>query len=112
MHLVSCARPSGPLERAPRTSLRVNTDAERWDGFWSVVDEAYYARCTHPDGGEEWFCYVEEPNRGPWIEPVRRRLGTPTRVDSSGRRVMLLLTKSVGQRGGGVLVGSAHRKAR
>ena len=110
MHLVSCARPSGPLERAPRTSLRVNTDAERWDGFWSVVDEAYYARCTRLDGGEEWFCYVEEPYRAASPEPVRRRVPATSRNDHAGRRVMLLLTKSVGQRG--VLVGSAHRKAR
>ena len=110
MHLVSCARPSGPLEKAPRTSLRVNSDAERWDGFWSVVDEAYYARCTHPDGEEEWFCYVEEPYRATSPEPARRRLPAPGRSHTGGRRVMLLLTKSVGQRG--VLVGSAHRKAR
>jgi hypothetical protein len=88
----------------------VNTDAERWDGFWSVVDEAYYARCTHQDGGEEWFCYVEEPYRGTSPEPVRRRIAVSNRDESTGRRVMLLLTKSVGQRG--VLVGSAHRKAR
>jgi len=108
MHLVSCARPSGPLERAPRTSLRVNTDAERWEGFWSVVDEAYYARCTTPEGREEWFCYVEEPATAPAPEPNVRRYGVS--AETQRRRVMLLLTKSVGTRG--VLVGSAHRKAR
>jgi hypothetical protein len=88
----------------------VNTDAERWDGFWSIVDEAYYARCTRGDGNEEWFCYVEEPYRGASAEPARMRRAASSREESAGRRVMLLLTKSVGQRG--VLVGSAHRKAR
>jgi hypothetical protein len=108
MHLVSCARPSGPLERAPRTSLRVNTDVERWEGFWSVVDEAYYARCTRPDGAEEWFCYVEEPAAVSAPDHTVRRYGVS--AETQRRRVMLLLTKSVGTRG--VLVGSAHRKAR
>lgn len=109
MQLVPCARPSGPLERAPRTSLRVNTDAERWDGFWSVVDEAYYARCTSLGGTEEWFCYVEVPDRDVAPpEPKTYRIRRTT--ETQGRRVMLLLTRSVGRRG--VLVGSAHRRAR
>jgi len=109
MQLVPCARPSGPLERAPRTSLRANSEAEHWDGFWSIVDEAYYARCTRNGGDEEeWFCYVEESARERVETPrvVRR----PASTDASRRRVMLLLTKSVGARS--VLVGSAHRKAR
>jgi hypothetical protein len=109
MQLVPCARPSGPLERAPRTSLRVNSEAERWDGFWSVVDEAYYARCTALNGAEDWFCYVEIPERDV-APPEPRTTRLRASNDVAGRRVMLLLTRSVGRRG--VLVGSAHRKAR
>lgn len=79
-----------------------------------MVDEAYYARCTRVrDGGEEWFCYMEEPARD---RLERDRIEAPPSIrlsagsDLVGRRVMLLLTKSVGARG--VLVGSAHRRAR
>ena len=60
MHLVSCARPNEPLEDAPCSSLTIDAAKGAWTGYWSTMDEGYYARCQHPDGSEEWFRMYEE----------------------------------------------------
>ena len=60
MHLVSCARPNEPLEDAPCSSLLLDATKGAWTGYWSTMDEGYYARCQHPDGSEEWFRLYEE----------------------------------------------------
>ena len=108
MHLVPCARPSGALEEAPRTSLRQEGDGNRWDGFWCAGDEGYYTRCTHGDGSEEWFRMADEgaatPAKDQAVIPLR------TRAEASRGRTMLCGTGSVNARG--VLVGTAHRKTR
>ncbi|MGH8526464.1 MAG: hypothetical protein ACREXY_20320, partial [Gammaproteobacteria bacterium] len=48
-----CNPPTGPLESAPRSALREDTANERWEGFWCVADERYYARCVRRDGSEQ-----------------------------------------------------------
>lgn len=108
MHLVPCARPSGVLEEAPRTSLREESAGERWDGFWCAGDEGYYTRCTRGDGSEEWFRMADEgiaASAGDAaVLPLRSRAAT------ARGRTMLFVTGSVNARG--VLVGTAHRKSR
>ena len=37
------------------TSLREAEAGERWEGFWSVADERYYARSLDTAGVERWF---------------------------------------------------------
>lgn len=107
MHLVACPRPIGALEEAPRTSLRQESDGDRWDGFWCAGDEGYYTRCTHRDGSEEWFRMADEVaavSAEPAALPLRPRA-------PQGRgRTMLFVTGAVSARG--VLVGTAHRKPR
>ena len=116
MHLVSCARPSEPLEDAPRSSLLVESASGQWTGFWSTTDESYYARWTRIDGVEEWFCLVEEPSvpgaasGGKKPTPALGvRMQGPVRANAR-RRVMLLLARSTSARG--ILVGNARPKSR
>ena len=108
MHLVACPRPIGVLEDAPRTSLRQESDGERWDGFWCAGDEGYYTRCTRRDGSEEWFRMDDESAAAASAEsapmPLRQR------VPQGRGRTMLFVTGAVSARG--VLVGTAHRKPR
>lgn len=115
MHLVACARPTGALEDAPRTSLRPESDGGRWDGFWCAVDGAYYTRCTEGDGAEKWFRLADDEVEGkvprsPSAEPDESIAPLRSRSVPDSRRVMLLVTRSVGARG--MLVGAAHRKPR
>lgn len=74
MHLLPCHRPTGTLERAPRTSLQPCAheipDGEQWDGFWSLDDEQYYARCIERGGREIWYHIADDP--GARILPFRR----------------------------------------
>ena len=124
MHLVSCARPNEPLEDAPCSSLTIDAAKGAWTGFWSTMDEGYYARCQHPDGSEEWFRMYEE---GIGIRATPRGSvaaipAAPMRSAHQGvgmddttrararRRVMLLLARSTSARG--ILVGSARPKSR
>lgn len=64
--LFSCNRPQGPLESAPRTSLRADSAEERWEGFWCGTDDRYYARCVRADGTEQWHCFGESPAKRRW----------------------------------------------
>ena len=125
MHLVSCARPNEPLEDAPCSSLTIDAAKGAWTGYWSTMDEGYYARCQHPDGSEEWFRMYEE-GIGIRATPLGIRRGDSRRAacDRSHqgvgmddttrararRRVMLLLARSTSARG--ILVGSARPKSR
>lgn len=107
MHLVACARPIGILEEAPRTSLRPESDGDRWDGFWCAGDEAYYTRRTSFDGAEQWFRVADDEHASLTSAPA----GPIAAHDPQpSRRVMLLVKRSVGARG--MLVGAAHRKPR
>ena len=123
MHLVSCARPNEPLEDAPCSSLTIDAAKGAWTGFWSTMDEGYYARCQHPDGSEEWFRMYEEGIgiRATPLGSVAAIPAAPTRSHQgvgmddttrarARRRVMLLLARSTSARG--ILVGSARPKSR
>ncbi len=55
MDLFACDAPCGALTAAPCTSLRRDSEAERWEGFWAE-DDSYYARLTRVESGRvEWF---------------------------------------------------------
>jgi hypothetical protein len=123
MHLVSCARPNEPLEDAPCSSLTIDAAKGAWTGYWSTMDEGYYARCQHPDGSEEWFRMYEEGIgiRATPLGSVAAIPAAPMRPHQSvgmddttraraRRRVMLLLARSTSARG--ILVGSARPKSR
>ena len=124
MHLVSCARPNEPLEDAPCSSLTIDAAKGAWTGYWSTMDEGYYARCQHPDGSEEWFRMYEEGIgiRATPLGAVAAIPAAPMRSAHPGvgmddttrararRRVMLLLARSTSARG--ILVGSARPKSR
>src|SRR5437868_2517995 len=70
VHLLSCDRPQGPLESAPRTSLREDSAHEHWEGFWNLADEGYYTRCTRSDGSQQWFQVIDEAS-GRDVESAR-----------------------------------------
>ncbi|HEY7235401.1 MAG TPA: hypothetical protein VH539_14705 [Gemmatimonadaceae bacterium] len=125
MHLVSCARPNEPLEDAPCSSLTIDAAKGAWTGYWSTMDEGYYARCQHPDGSEEWFRMYEEGIgiRATPLGSVATIPAAPMRSNThpgvgmddttrarAKRRVMLLLARSTSARG--ILVGSARPKSR
>ncbi|HJQ20471.1 MAG TPA: hypothetical protein VJ867_09005 [Gemmatimonadaceae bacterium] len=59
MHLLPCSRPTVVLEPAPRSALRADSAQERWEGFWGVENEAYYARCIRTDGSDQWYRLVD-----------------------------------------------------
>lgn len=61
VQLLPCNRPTGLLESAPRTSLRVEAEhgPGEWEGFWSD-DERYYLRCARADGAEQWYRIEDE----------------------------------------------------
>lgn len=96
VHLLPCHRPTGTLERAPRTSLQPCAhevpDGEQWDGFWSLDDEKYYARCIERGGREIWYRIADA--RGTPVLPLRRRWCDETRsimmIGRVGRRSMLV----------------------
>jgi hypothetical protein len=108
VRLLPCNPPGGSLESAPRTSLRKDTRDERWDGFWCLADEKYYARCTSAHGVEQWFRVVDEARSEPVVDtrkarvlPMRRRDARAARGDTrmlllwapSGRRPILVGTR-------------------
>ena len=84
--LISCNRPQGPLESAPRTSLRADSAEERWEGFWCVTDDRYYARCVRADGAEQWHSFGESSARGRWSRNVRGASYVSVRGTLSVRR--------------------------
>lgn len=107
VQLLPCNRPTGILESAPRTSLRADSAHERWEGYWSVSDEGYYARCACDDGSEQWYRVADEVTNESLTDsrviPFRRRKVT---YDA---RQMLLISRP-GQRP--ILVGTSRRRSR
>ncbi|MEX2178792.1 MAG: hypothetical protein WD801_08795 [Gemmatimonadaceae bacterium] len=101
MQLLPCNRPSGPLESAPRTSLRADSAQERWEGYWCEGDEGYYARCVRTDGTEGWYRVADEDVIG--SIPVHRAL-TP-----GAPRACHLRWSKLGARS--ILVGTSRRRA-
>ena len=60
MHLVPCDRPVAVESTAPPCALGRASATARWDGFWGP-DDAYYARLTRVDSGEErWFRIADD----------------------------------------------------
>jgi hypothetical protein len=105
VHLVPSLPPAGTLEVAPRTSLRQDSIQERWDGFWCVADDRYYARCTRADGRAQWFRFAEERVR---VRPEARVLPLRHRTWRGNRSVLL-----VGAYGGrAIIVGRSRRRDR
>jgi hypothetical protein len=119
VRLLPCQPPNGSLEPAPRTSLRKDTRDERWDGFWCIADERYYARCTSAHGVEQWYRVFDEPRSVERARdsrpvrvlslPVRRDVGRDSRVvQRDVSRTMLLFAPS-GRRP--ILVGTRPPRA-
>ena len=109
MHLLPCVPPTTQLEPAPRTALRADSALERWEGYWDVSDESYYARCVRADGSDQWFRVADEhhaPAQGGrnrvliLRRPGARREGA-TRMALVGR-----------VNGGTMIVGTWRRRAR
>lgn len=110
MHLLACSRPTGSLEAAPRTSLRADSEHERWEGFWSVKDGGYYARCVGVYGSEQWYCIADEETRASVTEA--RVLTLRPKHAKHVRTRMLLLRPSKGEGRYPILVGTSRRDAR
>lgn len=110
MQLLPCHRPFGSLEPAPRTSLRADTEHERWEGFWSDVDERYYARCSGTGGTEQWYRIADERPRGAFAFRLSRAsLVTPRGASRDGRRMVFMASKVGGR---SILVGTSRRRPR
>jgi hypothetical protein len=107
VHLLPCKPPTGQLESAPRTALRADTAQERWEGFWGVENEAYYARCERPDGSRQWYRVVDE---APEIERADPKVLVLRRA---GVRRANVSRMAVGHRGSRtILVGTSQRRSR
>jgi hypothetical protein len=105
VQLVPCIRPEGALEPAPATSLREAAAGERWEGFWSVADERFYARCSTAAGSERWFRITDVSEVARERRRETRILPFPHRADRSPRMM-------VGRyRGKAMLVGTRQRRA-
>lgn len=90
MDLMACDAPNGDLADAPHSSLRRDSGAERWDGFWGE-DDRYYARLTWLESGrQQWFHLVDSApgNHGfdSTAAPVAARRASATR----GTRIYLV----------------------
>lgn len=109
MQLLPCNRPTGQLEIAPRSSLCVDSARERWEGFWNVQDDRYYARCVR-DEAESWYRIADEPARArirdARVLPLRPRAGREHPVTHR----MLLVTPGDGKPA--ILVGGTRRAPR
>jgi hypothetical protein len=103
VHLLPCNRPQGTLESAPRTSLREDSSHERWEGFWCVSDEGYYARCVRTDGSDQWYRFADDVAlsqvAGARVLPLRRRRMI---MFGRGRRSILVGTSRRSRGGAGV----------
>ena len=109
MQLLPCNRPTGLLESAPQTSLRDDSEQERWEGFWSVADEHYYTRCIRTDGAEQWYRLVDEAPRDD-----TRHWGDGRAISFSsrpgGRASFVGMRLLAAQGGRPILVGKSRRR--
>lgn len=96
---------------------------ERWEGYWSVANDGYYARCIRPDGSEQWYRFADELSGERVAEarviPLRPRLTRDVRrtltCDAQGAltrdtRQMLLVSAAKGRRP--ILIGASRRRSR
>lgn len=75
-------------------------EGERWEGFWCLDDEKYYARCLAANGREFWYRIADDADVR--VLPFKRRatgISAPRSVMMFGR---------VGRRS--VLVGRYSRR--
>jgi hypothetical protein len=107
VHLLPCSPPTGSLESAPRTSLRDDSAYVRWEGFWCVADEGYYARGVRADGTEQWYRIADEDLRA-HVEP--RVLTLRPRNARHAHTRMLLVRPSEGRLP--ILIGTSRRGSR
>jgi len=90
--------------------LRADSAQERWEGWWDVGDESYYARSIRADGSDQWYRFADErcdapEGRADTRVLILRRPGV--RRASSARMAV------IGRANGGtMLVGSLRRRAR
>ena len=110
MQLLSCNRPSGSLESAPRTSLRADSPQETWEGFWCLTDDVYYTRCTGSDGREYWFRMADESPREESWERHRARIIKFSSNRVGADVVAMRLMTAQGRRP--ILVGTSRRRSR
>jgi hypothetical protein len=82
----------------------------RWDGFWCIEDDRYYARCQRDGSREQWFQIADETPRARIREtrvlPLRPRGGREYAVT----RHMMLVTPADGSRA--ILIGGSRRVPR
>ncbi|HMC54963.1 MAG TPA: hypothetical protein VKH19_07330 [Gemmatimonadaceae bacterium] len=90
--------------------MRADSAQERWEGWWDVGDESYYARSIRADGSDQWYRFADErcdapEGRADTRVLILRRPGV--RRASSARMAV------IGRANGGtMLVGSLRRRAR
>jgi hypothetical protein len=89
--------------------LRADSAQERWEGYWDVSDESYYARCVRADGSDQWYRVADEHHeatvRGDARVLVLRRPG----ITRAGVARMAVVGRA---NGGTMLVGTWRRRAR
>ena len=107
VHLLPCNPPTGSLESAPRTSLRADSAYERWEGYWCLADEGYYARGVRADGTEQWYRIGDEALCAR-VEP--RLLTLRPRIARHAHTRMLLVRPSEGRLP--ILIGTSRRGSR
>jgi hypothetical protein len=89
--------------------LRADSPEERWEGYWCVRDERYYARCVGPDGDDRWFRVADDAVTV--VDADARVLTLRPRVarHSIANRMLLVAPKHGGR---AMLVGTSRRGAR
>jgi hypothetical protein len=111
MRLVPCSPPSEPLAAAPRTALLQDLEpGTDWEGFWSDSTDAYYTRCTTPEGVMRWYRITDEATEVPAVSELAESARIlPFRGDAMRRSTLILAASPSGRP---MLVGSARRAAR
>lgn len=105
MRLNRCPAPAGPLEAAPVTALRP-AGPGAWAGFWSG-DDAYYARRTAEDGGEEWYQVATEDDAA---DRAPEAPEAPREADVIAIARPVTLVGRVGANASTTLLGSSRRR--
>lgn len=89
--------------------MRADSAHERWEGFWCIADEGYYARCLRSDGSEQWYRFADEvPRKVVKVVAETRVLRLRPRARDDGRRMLLLGSRN----GRAILVGTSRRRSR
>jgi hypothetical protein len=84
--------------------VRVETVHERWEGFWCLADDRYYARGANADGTEQWYRFAADDRARESIERDARVLALRRSGLIRRTRRMLLLYSANGR---SMLVGTS-----